>query len=178
MSSSLASERKTPKSQTKVASDAPTISWGVSLCLAGTVIGYLPVLSTYFSQLWGREYYQFFPFAILSTFGLAVVRATNYPHAEAGKLRWATRILAAMGSTALLAAGASMGSTWPCFVSFVLVVGIILDMWSEKDRRGSLLYLTLPLLIVIRPPMGLDELAIQRLQTLTSEVASSLLSYN
>jgi exosortase len=63
-----------------------------------------------------------------------------------------------------------------CFISFVVFFGLILDLFLEAETGRSLLYLLLPMLLIIRPPLSYDEFAIQKLQALTTRISSDFLN--
>jgi exosortase len=144
--------------------------------IATTVLAYLPVLLIYLPQLWARQYYRFFPFAFLATFGLAIARSGDWLGTSGSKYRWASRVGMFVCAEGLLGLGLWFQSPWPCFVAFVMTIGIVLDFWEDKAGHRTLLYLILPLLLVIRPPLHLDETVVQGLQSTTSQFASLFLS--
>lgn len=150
--------------------------WLLPVTLAVAVLAYLPVLLIYLPQLWSRPYYRFFPFAFLATFVLAVMRADRVTRRTASRLQWAARAGVFLTAELCLIAGIRLGSPWPCFVAFVLTLGVILDFWRDAETHQSLARLILPLILVIRPPLHLDETIVRQLQTVTSQLASVFLS--
>jgi exosortase len=151
-------------------------AWALLAAITAVALAYLPVLLIYLPQLWSRQYYQFFPFAFLATIVLAVVRADRWTEFSGIKLRWIARGVTFLAAETLLALGIWSGSPWPCFVAFIMTIGILLDFWKDVAGERTLVYLILPLLLVIRPPLHLDEAAVQGLQTITSQVASAVLN--
>lgn len=144
--------------------------------LFGLIVAFLPILLTYLPQLWSREYYRFFPFAIGTTLGMAVLRGEPSPSLKASNWRWAARGVCFLASLGILVLGYLAQSPWPCYVAFIAVMAIILDCWNEKGCDRSLAYLVLPSLLTVRPPLHFDERAVQYLQTLTSALSSDVLA--
>ncbi|MEI7702523.1 MAG: hypothetical protein WCK86_22205, partial [Planctomycetia bacterium] len=66
-----------PNTRVTSRSGEPLLRWFTPLFygLAALSVLFLPVIFPYLRQLWTREYYQFFPFAIASTLWFAVSRA-------------------------------------------------------------------------------------------------------
>ncbi|MFM7834752.1 MAG: exosortase/archaeosortase family protein, partial [Planctomycetaceae bacterium] len=58
----------------------------------------------------------------------------------------------------------------------IVAVGLLLDHWQEEGTGRRLFYLLLPLLLTVRPPLDGDNVAIQKLQLLTSKIASNFLN--
>ena len=102
-------------------------SWQLSLCLLACVIAYLPVLVAYFSQLWKRDYYQFFPFAIATTVGLAVTRSDFLPALRAGKFRWGLRLIAGIAALAF--------ACWWAIPEFTMAVFCIVCLHGWRSTR-------------------------------------------
>lgn len=148
--------------------------WGAASSLFFLAVAYLPVLYLYLTQLWIREYYRFFPFAFLTTVVFASSRCGGLSRSHVSWKRVFVRTVVLVGSIALLVGGWSLGTPWPCFVSFVLAGGLLLDFWSDTEAGGSLTYTMLPIALVVRPPLNLDEI-LQWLQLHTSRFASSVL---
>jgi exosortase len=159
-------------------SGEPSLRWFTPLSygLAALSVLFLPVIFPYLRQLWTREYYQFFPFAIASTLWFAVSRAAPTANLVASGFRLYLRAAAFAGAELALICGAWLGSPWVCFISFVVFFGLILDLFVEAETGRSLLYLLLPMLLIIRPPLSYDEIAIQKLQLLTTRISSDFLN--
>lgn len=139
----------------------------------GVALLLLPFLNEYFKGLWSREMYQFFPIALIATLGLIVTRQ-GPPLAVKG---WSMigAIGLASGGLAALAFGVYANSPWLCYVAFVALVAVGLICFQDKDASGSMLYLILPLLLTVRPPLQMDVKAVQKLQQTTSVQASTVL---
>lgn len=144
--------------------------------LALLLMAYFPILREYLSQLWTREYYQFFPFALATTLWFACFRANHVPDLLGTRLRQTCRAIVFL-SASLLTLGGSLGhSPLIGFLGFVLYLGLLLDLWQEQGVARRLCYTLLPTLLIIRPPFNFDETAIQYLQQLTSSFASDFLN--
>lgn len=135
-----------------------------------------PVLYAYLTQLWSREYYQFFPFAFLSTLFFAATRTAHQPELSGNWLRQTFRVLLVAGAALTSSVGCLRSSPWLCYIGFALLLSCLLDLFRENDSRRRLLYLILPVLMTVRPPRNLDEQVIQRLQLVTSRIASDFLN--
>ena len=148
------------------------------LFLAFTLLSvcFFPVLREYLSQLWGREYYQFFPFALATTFWFAISRATRMPDLPASPLHQSCRAAVFLCGSVLTLWASLRHSPLVGFLGFVLYIGLLLDQWKEQAVARRLFYTLLPTLLVIRPPFNFDETAIQYLQQLTSSFASDFLN--
>jgi len=57
-----------------------------------------------------------------------------------------------------------------------MLLGVLLDLWKEQGVNRRLIYLVLPILLTVRPPLEADNLAIQKLQVMTSKLASNFLN--
>ncbi len=168
--------KQPPAGKASVRTTAPRSEWLLPITVAGFFVAFLPVLMAYLPQLWIREYYRFFPFAFGVTLLLAFSRAATKPKFEGSATRWTFRSIAFLIAEASLVSGIALGSPLSCFVACVVVLGLILDFWNESNCNRSLAYLLLPLMLIVRPPLNLDESAIHSLQRITSKLASSFLS--
>lgn len=142
--------------------------------IAGLTLLLLPFLSEYLKGLWEREIYQFYPIALIAALGLIISR-----HGSPMSRRGWSRLLGgglAFAGLCVLAFGVYVNSPWLCYVAFVTLVGVGLMHFGDKEGPGSLLYLILPLLLTVRPPLQLDVKAVQKLQHITSVQASSVLN--
>lgn len=146
------------------------------LALVLLSLAYFPILREYLAQQWSREYYQFFPFALATTFWFATSRAAGNPDLPGSQLRQSCRAVVFVGGSALTLGGALGHSPLVGFLGFVLYLGLLLDLWREQCVARRLCYTLLPTLLVIRPPFSFDETAIQYLQQLTSSFASDFLN--
>lgn len=145
-------------------------------CLVVLTILFVPVMIPYLSQLWQRDYYQFFPFAIATTVWFVLARGTQQPELQGTRLRWWLRAAGFVGAESAVFYGLVTGSPWACFIGFMLLLGVILDCFTERETGRSLLYLLFPMLLIVRPPLNYDKEAVQWLQELTTQVSSDFLN--
>ncbi|MFM7830837.1 MAG: hypothetical protein ACKPJD_03565, partial [Planctomycetaceae bacterium] len=66
---------------------------------------FAPVLYAYLTQLWSREYYQFFPFAFAATLFFAATRTSQQPELSGNWLRQLFRVLLVAAAALTTAAG-------------------------------------------------------------------------
>jgi exosortase len=145
-------------------------------CLLVPAILFLPVMIPYFGQLWLRDYYQFYPFAIATTVWFVLARGKQQPELRGTRLRWGLRATGFVVGELAVLYGLVTGSPWVCFIGFMVLLGLILDCFTEVETGRSLLYLLLPMLLVVRPPLNYDKEAVQWLQELTTQVSSDFLN--
>jgi len=155
------------------------VSRGRLLLFAVLVISlaFLPVLLRYFSQLWAREHYQFFPFAVAVMLGFAVVRTDPAPRFDGKSLRWSFRGIFLAIALALLAVAALRSpSPLTYYIAFAILITLVLDFFVEQNSGRPLIYLVIPFLLTIRPPQNIDERMMAKLQAFTSSIASQFLN--
>ena len=119
--------------------------------------------------MWQLPHYQYFPFVF------AVVGYLLYRRLRGG-VQFPNRSgLALLLFSALVAlAGWYSRSPWFSSASFVLY-GSAFMASQRGGRRNSSLYLALPLAMLIRLPLALDQVLVLRLQAITSRFASLVL---
>lgn len=138
---------------------------------------FLPTLLVYYRQLWSREHYQFFPFAIAVMLGFAVFRCDPLPRFAGKTFRWSLRGIPFAAALALLAVAAIRSpSPLTYYLSFAILLTLMLDFFVEQESGRPLTYLVIPFLLTVRPPQGLDERMIQKLQSITSTIGSQFLN--
>lgn len=137
---------------------------------------YAPVLYSELGNLWTREYYQFFPFAFASMLFFAATRAAREPELSGNWLRQSLRVLLVAAAAAATAIGCLKSRPLLCYAGYALVLATLLDLFRESDSRRRLLYLILPVLMTVRPPQNRDEQVVQKLQLITSRIASDFLN--
>lgn len=165
-----------PSASAAATSTMPAGKSPLVICLAALGFLCLPVLWAYLGGLWTREYYQFFPFSFAIVLYFAISRSTWKPDFNLSRVR--IIVHAAVGLLAILLAGAGAfrGSPLASYGAFVLGLAILLDYWRERETSRRLIYLILPLLLTVRPPLDGDLVVITRLQLVTSRLASSFLN--
>lgn len=124
----------------------------------------------YYVELWPRQHYQFFPFAIIAFISLFITRKS--PQSE----RW-TWLSSALIATDLvcIAAGTYLISPWFFTVGFTLLMTAWCLANIDQGYKRSLCYLASLLFVTIRLPLNYDEPVIMWLQRVTTAVASRLL---
>lgn len=150
--------------------------WQFTAILSLLIVAFLPAGFAYFPQLWQRQYYRFFPFALITTFVLTLARADVLPNIAKGWLHVSLMVLVFLIGQGIFFAGVWLGTPWLCILAFIVLTGLLLSNWSEPGTDRSLLYLVLPLVLILRPPLRLDETIIHSLQTTTSSISSSVLA--
>jgi exosortase len=139
--------------------------WSIFWLMLGLAVA--PMLVPYFTNLWTREPYRFFPLALLAVGYLWHRRWDRQFRAPYGLVGWTA---VAIG-IALTAFGILIASPWICAVACLLIVGCL--FYSSTDQSGRPLFsLVLPLMMVINLPLGYDQLLTIRLQQATTALAS------
>lgn len=138
--------------------------WGISFLLC------TPLVIPYLLDLWQLEHYRYFPFAIAAVVYWTRKRMLLPVYGPRGYFAGVLLV----SSFALLLLAMRAQSAWFGIVAFVLCAASFLR--SQCGRNDwSLLGLVAPLLLLIRLPVGLDQLLIIRLQHVTSRLSSVVL---
>ncbi len=124
----------------------------------------VPLLTFYLVWIWRFEHYRYFPFLLLSVGWLSWSRLST-PICYPTKKLPLTLIVS---SLFVLLAGSVLNSPWFSSISFVLLAASFLSAHKQ-------LYLSVPLLLLIRLPMGFDLQVITYLQTATTRLSSYIL---
>lgn len=157
----MTSDKPAQKKQTPM-------SGAIFLALLG--LAHVPMLFAYFRQLWIRDHYQFFPFAILTFVVLYRSRC------EVPLRRWSVWCtLLVVLDCALLGAAVYLKSTFLAIAAAGCLVSAVAIATPDRRTRLSLAYLIPLFVLVVRPPLGLDERLVNRMQTSTTTVASHVL---
>ncbi|EMI24740.1 exosortase U [Rhodopirellula europaea] len=130
----------------------------------------IPMLVIYFSRMWRLDHYQYFPFAIGAVAWLAWSRSDRYFYAPS---RISSLLLISVGVLAMIGSW-SLRSPWMMSIAFVCYAAACLSVMRGPHDK-SLLILALPLLLLIRLPLGYDQLLVIQLQHLTTMMSSLLL---
>jgi exosortase len=148
---------------------AAGISGGATVPMLLLVAAHLPFACLHYMRTWNLEHYQFFPFA------LGMFAWLFYTRRDASLERWGWFSLLLIGvDLFLLGASIWLASPW------VAVAGLIalLTAWSRASRErgygGSLLCLSLLLILTLRLPNDMDNQLIQWLQGRTTALASGI----
>jgi exosortase len=137
-------------------------------------LGYAPLLTLFFINLWGRPHYQFFPLALLGAAFLAWTGLKDVPRPfEPGKPRLTVLLLAA--SFFFLVAATLYWS--PGLGSIAALIGLVGLVWRMGGQRllKAMLPMLLLVLTVIPPPLSADARLIQHLRVLAVGCSSRLL---
>jgi exosortase len=139
--------------------------------LALLIVGHLPFVIRYFVELWPRQHYQFFPFAIIAFIFLFATRKSGQPE----QWHWLAKILIGLDLVCLIA-GCVLVSPW----FFAVGLFCALTAWNmasqDEGYHRSLFYLAALPLMTIRLPLNYDEPVIMWLQRVTTSVASDILN--
>lgn len=133
-----------------------------------------PILALFLWQLWARPHYEFFPLLFLVVIGLTW-RRLRFEAVEQGP-RWAA--LALYGVWALMLALAYwLLSPWLGYLAFLIgVAGFCLDAGGSRLLRSAAPALFL-LLLFLPPPFNLEQRALLRLQSSTTDLCSKVLDW-
>ncbi|TWU32160.1 exosortase U [Novipirellula artificiosorum] len=169
MSSTISESTSADVSQ----SDTDAGLWSVWVWFwGGLALISIPMLIPYFIGMWRLEHYQFFPFAMLAVGVLAYTRMDR-ESPICGPRNTAVWITVAV-AVFLILFSLLTSSTWLGAVGFVMIGAAF--FWSQSgENDATLLGLSIPLLMLVRLPVGLDQLLVTRLQGMTTRMASVLL---
>ncbi|MEZ6061597.1 MAG: exosortase/archaeosortase family protein [Planctomycetaceae bacterium] len=135
-------------------------------------VAHLPYLYAYYTELWSKSHYQFFPFALAGFAWLAISRADG----PAGRHRIIRYLLINL-DVCLIAAAVLLQSPWFMAAGAILLAFAVCVTTRDRDFNISLGYLILLPLLTLRPPLNYDIRLIQWLQKATTVVASKLLHH-
>ncbi len=126
----------------------------------------------YFFRLWRIDSYQFFPVLLLS---VGVMFFMNWD----GLLRLPDSRLAlvlVVVGLVIAVVGTMLGSPWLGCLSSIVMLSAFFSSQSERGKKEcGMLFLLPPCLLLLRLPLGLDQVLTGSLQTITSIVSSFLL---
>jgi len=130
----------------------------------------VPLLIEYLIGLLQIDHYHYVPLAIVAVAGLAWTRSNRAVYLPRSLFAW----LPVLFGLVLLLIAIYLNSPWIGAASFVVIAAAWLATAREPDGR-SLIGLALPLLMILRLPLGIDAELIIRLQRWTTRLASYLL---
>ena len=134
------------------------------------LLGHVPFLVGYFSQLGRYDHYSFYPLAFLCCAYLI------YDRLDTTRFRWNLACTAlVVADLSLVAAGVVLRSPWPVWAGLLLGATACGLAARDKGYRGNLIHAVLPLLVLLRPPFAGDLQLIGWLQRTTTVVASKVL---
>ena len=131
---------------------------------------HLPMTIRYFVELWPRQHYQFFPFAIMAFIVLFATRKAEQPE----QWNWLTKLFIGLDLACLLA-GCVLFSPWFFTVGLLCCLAAWCLASQDDGYQRSLLYLAALPLVAIRLPLNYDEPVIMWLQRVTTAVTSGVL---
>jgi exosortase len=140
----------------------------------GLFLATLPLLLVYVVTLrrFHGTHYDYVPFALLLVGVLAFLR---FDRRFALPRDWFAWGLIGLGVVAMLPA-VYLNSSWLGTLAFILVGAAWL--WTSRETSGKRLFaLALPLAMVLKLPVGLDQSLIQTLQRVATKVSGALLSW-
>ncbi|MFM2004002.1 MAG: hypothetical protein RI963_3428 [Planctomycetota bacterium] len=138
----------------------------------GLFLATLPLLIVYVSTLrrFHGTHYDYVPFALLLVGVLVFLRFDRRFTLPRDWFAWG---LIGLGVAAMLPA-VYLNSSWLGTLAFILVGAAWL--WTSRETSGRRLFaLALPLAMVLKLPVGLDQSLIQALQRVATKVSGSLL---
>lgn len=140
------------------------------LLFALLILIHLPMSIRYFVELWPREHYQFFPFAVLA---FAILFATRKSE-QSECWNWPAKTLICLDLLCLVA-GCVLFSPWFFTVGLLCCLAAWCLASQDEGYHRSLFYLAVLPLTAIRLPLNYDEPVIMWLQRVTTSMASGIL---
>ncbi len=145
---------------------------GWALFWGGLVVLALPQLYAYFMWLWGMEHYRFFPFAIVAMIGLALARWDHHLGGPRSIFAWG---LIAVALAAIIGAN-RLQSPWLAMLGAILISFAFLAS-HRGPNDSSLVAAVLPIVVLLRMPLGYDQILVLNLQSITTRISSVLLDF-
>ncbi len=134
------------------------------------LVSTVPMLIHYFIWNWQYEQYHFFPILIIAVAALAYSRFDGIFRGPRNWLVWSAIGLGGLATLVSLL----VDSPWLSTVAFVLFVTAFFSS-SEGSADATLVGLAVPLVLLVRLPLGYDQLLVIWLQKITTELSSVLL---
>ena len=145
------------------------------LAAIGITIGYAPLLTEHFKDLWGNEQYQYFPFVIVAVGALIWSRWKTAIVVEDSRLPlWLTSCFAASAAV-LLAAAVLFWSGWLAAISLIMLLGAILTIVGRHRWVTNFWGIWMLLWLLIPLPLSLGPRLIRMLQKNSSWLSSQML---
>ncbi len=130
----------------------------------------LPILIPYFIEMWGVQWYRYFPFVIIAIAALAYARSNGHFYPPRRWFHWAAVGLGVL----LIIASAVLQFTWFAAVAIFLIGTCCLSV-MRGPRDSSLLVLAVPLAMLVRLPLRTDNMLVTELQGITTWLSSVML---
>ncbi len=156
-------------STTKPAARGPSV---LTIALVG--LGFLPMVIAYFSELWDKPWYRWFPLALVGALVLAL-RATREPLTPAVPGHRGLWLPLLGAGLLLLAAAVWFGSPWLGWVAALLALAGVLGWCGGWPLFKLILPAYALLVVMLAPPLAWDVLAVARLERLILAAVSRLL---
>ena len=131
---------------------------------------HIPMLLSYFSTLWNYEHFQYYPFALLACVLLFRSRV-DWQRISLTPLSIGLLVI----DLSLLLCSCVVGSPWVAALGCSFCVAALAFSSIDARTRRRPWELGLLFLAVVRPPGGYDVQIVQKLQLITSRVASGIL---
>ena len=144
----------------------------IDILFAAAVLGHLPIGYEYYRRMWSVGHYQFFPLVLIAASWMVVARLVE-SQPKSPKTQLSYWLL--LTDLVLLASAALMFSPFIWILSLILLIVIyIYDRWGWQGVRYTspawlLLFFVVPL------PANLDLKLVNKLQFLSSQLASHIL---
>ena len=157
--------------KTKKTAVSGAAKW-IDILFAAAVLGHLPIGYEYYRRMWSVGHYQFFPLLLIAASWMI---ATRLVESQPKKTHARLSYWLLLGDLVLLASAALMFSPFLWILSLILLVVIyIYDRWGWQGVRYAspawlLLFFVVPL------PSNLDLKLVNKLQFLSSQLASYIL---
>ena len=158
-------------SKTKKTVVSGAAKW-IDILFAAAVLGHIPIGYEYYRRMWSVGHYQFFPLLLIAASWMIVARLVE-SQPKSPKAQWSYWLL--LADLVLLASAALMFSPFLWILSLILLVVIyVYDRWGWRGVRYTspawlLLFFVVPL------PSNLDLKLVNKLQFLSSQLASYIL---
>ena len=159
------------QSKTRKTAVSGAAKW-IDILFAAAVFGHVPIGYEYYRRMWSVGHYQFFPLLLIAASWMIVTRLDE-SQPKRPKAQWNYWLL--LADLVLLGSAALMFSPFLWILSLILLVVIyIYDRWGWQGVRYSspawlLLFFVVPL------PSNLDLKLVNKLQFLSSQLASYIL---
>ena len=136
------------------------------------IVSQFPLYGIYLKNLYGKEHYQFFPFVFVA---MGVLIYSRWPRNEGPFIKsWTSCILFLIGLGLGFAATLFVDPQIAAWSVSILSASFLARVYSEFNGK-SLIAISILLFVILKPPIIGDQYAINRLQTVSSNVTSMML---
>ncbi|MEI6076704.1 MAG: exosortase U [Verrucomicrobiota bacterium] len=138
------------------------------------LLGFAPLLALFFSSLWNRSTYQFFPMALIGS-GLLAWRVVKEKEVHLASVTlWSIRLLSLTGVLLFLLAYV-VWSPWLSFIAFLVTLVALLWGLGGKSLLLTFVPALLMVLAILPPPFNWDQTLTLWLRSVAMDVCSALL---